>query len=350
MLGEQPGSQRMRVSTFGVAQPDLANMKAAVFPDVAGGPPARSDLVGRVVIRAPMRFALARSRRRAMLPPHERARCHRDMNLPLPGSSQPASPAAQPVPPGRPPSEGAADAAAVRDSAFHTTHWSAVLTARDKNSAEAQQALAELCQTYWYPLYAYIRRRGSNPTDAEDLTQGFFERLVEKDYLGDLTPGMGRFRSFLLTALKHFLANEWDRAQTRKRGGGQVIFSIESQDGEERYRFEPVEHVTPETLFEQRWALTVLERVLARLRGEFVAGEKAGLFEELKGFLSSDQPGGAYAEIAARTGMKEGTVKVAVHRLRRRYGELLRAEIADTVNDPGEVEDEIRHLIAVIAQ
>jgi RNA polymerase sigma-70 factor (ECF subfamily) len=271
------------------------------------------------------------------------------MNLPFPGSNQPASADAQPVLPERPPSEGAADANPARDSGFRTTHWSAVLAARDKDSSQAQQALAELCQTYWYPLYAYIRRRGNSPADAEDLTQGFFERLLEKDYLGDLTPGMGRFRSFLLTALKHFLANEWDRAQTRKRGGGQVIFSIESQDAEERYRFEPVEHVTPETLFEQRWALTILERVLARLREEFAAGEKAGLFEELKGFLSADQPGGTYAEIAARTGMKEGTVKVAVHRLRRRYGELLRAEIADTVNDPGEVEAEIRHLIAVIS-
>ena len=272
------------------------------------------------------------------------------MKLPFLASNQPGSPAAQPVLAGRPPAEGAANADPVRDSGFRTTHWSAVLAARDKNSSQSQQALAELCQTYWYPLYAYIRRRGNNPTDAEDLTQGFFERLLEKDYLGDLTPGMGRFRSFLLTALKHFLANEWDRAQTRKRGGGQVIFSIESQDAEERYRFEPVEHVTPETLFEQRWALAVLERVLARLRAEFAVGEKMGLFEELKGFLSADQPGDAYAEIAARTGMKEGTLKVVVHRLRRRYAELLRAEIADTVNDPGKVEDEIRHLIAVISQ
>ncbi len=233
-------------------------------------------------------------------------------------------------------------------SGFLTTHWSAVLAARDKDSSQAQLALAELCQTYWYPLYVYIRRRGHDPIQAEDLTQAFFERLIAKDYLGDLTPGMGRFRSFLLTALKHFLANEWDRSQTRKRGGGLAILSIESQEAEERYRFEPVDHVTPELLFEQRWAMTVLERVLARLREEFVAGEKAALFEQLKAFLSVDETAGSYAEVAARTGLKEGTVKVAVHRLRRRYGELLRAQIAETVKDPEEVEDEIRHLISVL--
>jgi RNA polymerase sigma factor (sigma-70 family) len=271
------------------------------------------------------------------------------MSLPLLRSNKTAPSAAPAALPSSSSSEGVSDAQFPQDARFRTTHWSAVLAARDKSSPQAQQALAELCQTYWYPLYAYIRRRGSNPTDAQDLTQGFFERVIEKDYLGDLTPGMGRFRSFLLTGLKHFLANEWDRAQTRKRGGGLVIFSIESQEAEERYQFEPIEHVTPETLFEQRWALTVLARVLDRLRAEFVAGEKAGLFDQLKGFLSADQPGSSYAEIATRTGMKEGTVKVAVHRLRRRYGELLRAEIAETVHDPGEVEDEIRHLIAAVS-
>lgn len=236
------------------------------------------------------------------------------------------------------------------DSTFRTTHWSAVWTARDKTSSQAQQALAELCQTYWYPLYAYIRRRGSDPLEAEDLTQGFFERLLEKDYLGDLTPGGGRFRSFLLTALKHFLANEWDRKQTLKRGGRAVTVSRDDQEAEKRYQLEPIDNITPETLFEQRWALTVLDRVLARLREEFVARHKAELFEGLKGFLSADQPGGLYSEVAAKTGLKEGTVKVAVHRLRRRYGELLRAEIAETVHDPAEVESEVRHLISVLSR
>jgi RNA polymerase sigma-70 factor (ECF subfamily) len=235
-------------------------------------------------------------------------------------------------------------------AAFRTTHWSAVLTARDKDSSQAQAALAELCRAYWYPLYAYIRRRGNSPADAEDLTQGFFERLLEKDFLGDLTPGVGRFRSFLLAALKHFLANEWHRGQTQKRGGDRVIFSLDAQDPEERYQFEPAAEVTPEWLFDQGWALTVLERVLRRLREEFVAGEKAELFDQLKAFLSSEEAGGSYADIAGRTGLREGTVKVAVHRLRRRYGELLRAEIADTVEDPREVEDEVRHLILVLSK
>ena len=234
------------------------------------------------------------------------------------------------------------------DATFRTTHWSAVLAARDQNSSQAQAALAELCQTYWYPLYAYIRRRGNNPTDAEDLTQGFFARLLEKNYIGDVTPGMGRFRSFLLTSLNHFLANEWDRAQSSKRGGGKVIISLDDQDPEARYQFEPVENITPETLFEQRWAMTVLERVLARLREEFVATEKTELFDHLKVFLTADRPDCSYAEIAARTGLKEGAVKVAVHRLRRRYGELLRAEIANTVSDPAEIAEELRHLISVL--
>src|SRR5262245_5014248 len=224
------------------------------------------------------------------------------------------------------------------NGAFCTTHWSAVLAARDGSSAHAEKALAELCQTYWYPLYAYVRRRGNDPTEAEDLTQAFFARLLEKNYIGSVTPGVGRFRSFLLTSLKHFLANEWARAQTTKRGGGKIICSLDDHDPEARYQFEPVENVTPETLFEQRWALTVLERVLARLRQEFVATEKAELFDQLKIFISTDEPGCSYAEVAARTGLKEGTAKVAVHRLRRRYGELLRAEIGNTVSEPAEVE------------
>ncbi len=202
---------------------------------------------------------------------------------------------------------------------------------------------------YWYPLYAYVRRRGNSPSEAEDLTQGFFARLLEKNYISDVTPGVGRFRSFLLTSLKHYLANEWDRAQTLKRGGGKAILSLDEQDAEGRYQFEPAENITPERLFEKRWALTVLERVLAALRQEFVATEKAELFDELKIFISTDGPGCSYAEIAARTGLKEGTVKVAVHRLRRRYGQLLRAEISNTLRAPEDVEDEVRYLVGVLS-
>jgi len=232
---------------------------------------------------------------------------------------------------------------------FCTTHWSVVLAARENSSSQADRALAELCRTYWYPLYAYVRRRGNNPTEAEDLTQGFFARLLEKNYINHVTPGVGRFRSFLLTSLKHYLANEWDRAQTVKRGGGKVVVSLDDQDPEGRYKFEPVNHTTPEKLFEQRWALTVLERVLSQLRAEFSATEKADLFDDLKRFISTEEPGCSYAEVAARTGLKEGSVKVAVHRLRRRYGELLRAEISNTVNDPAEIEDEVRHLISALS-
>lgn len=224
-----------------------------------------------------------------------------------------------------------------------------MLAARAEDSSAAHAALSELCQAYWFPLYVYIRRRGHEHAAAEDLTQAFFARLLARDYLGDLTPGMGRFRSFLLAALKHFLANEWDASRVQKRGGGKEIFSLDALDVEERYRFEPQESVTPETLFERRWAMAVLENVLARLRQEFVASERAELFDQLKVFLSADQPVGSYAGVAARTGLKEGTVKVAVHRLRRRYGELLRGEIANTVHDPREVEDEVRHLIAVLS-
>lgn len=235
------------------------------------------------------------------------------------------------------------------DASFCTTHWSAVLAARDRDSSQAELALAELCQTYWYPLYAYIRRRGNSPGEAEDLTQGFFERLVQKHYLGDLKPGSGRFRSFLLTALKHFLANEWDRTQTRKRGGGQVIFSIDDRDAESLYRYEPADNASPDTLFERRWAFTVLDRVLTRLGNEFRAGRPGDLFDHLKPFLSGDPPGASYRDISGRFGIKEGTVRVTVHRLRRRYRELLRAEIGNTVGDPAEIDDEIRHLIAVVA-
>jgi DNA-directed RNA polymerase specialized sigma24 family protein len=236
-----------------------------------------------------------------------------------------------------------------RDPTFHTTHWSAVLTACGDDSTAAQAALSELCQTYWYPLYAYIRCRGNPTEDAADLTQGFFAQLLAKKYLADLTPGLGRFRSFLLTSLKHFLANEWDKGQAQRRGGGRLVISLDDDRAEERFRLEPVDQITPEVLFERRWACTVLEQVLGRLRDEFVQSEQAELFDELKVFLSTDQTHSSYTLVALRTGLKEGTVKVAVHRLRRRYGELLRAQIAQTVEDPREVEDEVRHLIATLS-
>ncbi len=233
--------------------------------------------------------------------------------------------------------------------AFCTTHWSAVVEAGKLGSPRADEALAELCRSYWYPLYAFIRRRGYSPTETEDLTQAFFERLLAKNYIADVSPEGGRFRAFLLTSVKNFLANEWDRAQTAKRGGGKRVLSLDEQDPEGRYQFEPVDRVTPEVLFEQRWALAVLEQVLARLRAEFAASNKLGLFDELKAFLSGQPAGISYAEAGDRLGMRESAVKVAIHRLRRRYGELLQAEIGKTVNDPAEVEAELRHLLSVIS-
>jgi RNA polymerase sigma-70 factor (ECF subfamily) len=244
---------------------------------------------------------------------------------------------------------GAARGERSGDATFNTTHWSAILSARGQDSAAAHKALSELCHVYWYPLYVYIRRRGNAPEEAADLTQAFFARLLEKNYLGDLTPGMGRFRSFLLSAVKHFLANEWDKGQTQKRGGGLQVISLDDDAAEKRFRLEPVDHLSPDVLFDRRWACTVLEQVLSQLRQEFVSSERAALFDQLKIYLSAGDDHASYAEMAARTGLKESTVKVTVHRLRRRYGELLRSHIAETVADPREIEDEVRHLISVLS-
>ncbi|MBX3747114.1 MAG: sigma-70 family RNA polymerase sigma factor [Verrucomicrobiae bacterium] len=235
--------------------------------------------------------------------------------------------------------------------AFATTHWSVVLAARELGDAEqAHTALCRLCEDYWYPLYAYVRRRGHAHEDAADLTQAFFARFLDHGFIHDVTPGVGRFRSFLLSAIKHFLANEWDRARALKRGGGETPVSLDDEEARRRYALEPADPVTPETLYERRWALAVLEQVLARLRAEFDAREKGGLFDRLKVFLTADQPEGAYAATATAAGLSEGAVKVAVHRLRRRYGELLRAQIAGTVADPADVGAEVRHFIAMLGR
>lgn len=231
---------------------------------------------------------------------------------------------------------------------FATTHWSVVLTAQRSDSTHARDALASLCQTYWYPLYAFVRRQGHGPHDAQDLTQEFFARLLAKNYLADVTREKGKFRSFLLAALKHFLANERDRAQAAKRGGGHVFLSLNDTDAETRYLLEPADQMTADKIFERRWALTLLEQVLKRLRDEQARAGKEALYEHLKGCLTADQATAPYAELAATLHMTEGAVKVVVHRLRHRYRELLREEIAQTVAGPAEVEDEIRHLFAAL--
>jgi RNA polymerase sigma factor (sigma-70 family) len=233
---------------------------------------------------------------------------------------------------------------------FATTQWSLVLAAADAEDAHGREALAKLCQVYWYPLYAFVRRQGHGPHDAQDLTQEFFLRLLEKDYLGDVDRARGKFRSFLLVALKHFLSKEWARAKTLKRGGGQALISLDALSAEERYRREPEDNATPERLFEQRWALTLLDRVLSRLSEEYETAGKRALFEQLRGCLTGDSGLPPYAELAVRLNLTEGAVKVVVHRLRRRYRGVLRDEIAQTVADPAEIDDEIRELFSALGK
>jgi RNA polymerase sigma-70 factor (ECF subfamily) len=233
--------------------------------------------------------------------------------------------------------------------AFLTTHWSVVLAAGQPDTTKAYDALARLCQTYWHPLYAYVRRLGYSPHDAQDLTQEFFARLLARNSLAGADESRGRFRSYLLASLKHFLANEWDKARAQKRGGGQVPIPIDPASAETGCVFEPADPVTAEKIYERRWALTLLDLVLRRLRQEYAVTGREKLFEELKPTLTEARRSVRYAEIAIRLGSSEGAVKVAVHRLRQRYREVLRAEIADTVAGPGEVEDELRNLFAALA-
>jgi RNA polymerase sigma factor (sigma-70 family) len=231
---------------------------------------------------------------------------------------------------------------------FPTTRWTLVVAAGDPHRKEARSALVYLCENYWYPLYAYLRRRGHPADQAQDLTQEFFVRLLEGRYLDRADPEKGRFRSFLLTSLKFFVADEDDRQRARKRGGGTVM-PLEFSSGEERYQREPAHDETPERIFERRWALSMLDRVVERLREEFVQHGSPDHFERLKVFLlgQSDAP---YAAMARQMNTSEGALKVAIHRLRKRYRELFRQEIADTVADPADVESELRFLAAVLTR
>ena len=236
-----------------------------------------------------------------------------------------------------------------RDAAFVTTHWSVVLAARRSDTTRAQAALARLCQTYWYPLYAYVRRRGYGPHDAQDLTQEFFARLLAQNWLAQADRERGRFRTFLLTALSHFLANEWDKARAQKRGGAVEFVPLQLDNAETRYGQESADPVTPEQCFERRWALALLDEVLNRLRQEQVAAGAGALFDTLKPCLAGTRQAQPYAALALELGMTEGAVKVAVHRLRHRYRQLLREEIANTVTSTQEVDEEMHHLFAVLA-
>jgi RNA polymerase sigma factor (sigma-70 family) len=237
------------------------------------------------------------------------------------------------------------------NGAFATTHWSVVLRAgQQAKEPEAREAFAHVYLDYWYPLYAYVRRRGHAPANAEDITQDFFLHLLEKQSLQGLEQSGGRFRSFLLRSLDNFLANEWDRRHAQKRGSGEPVLSLNAADGESKYAHVVSDRDTPETLFERQWALTLLSNVLEQLRQECEATGKSGLFEDLRLHLQGDRQGPPYAEIAARQGMSEGAVKVTVYRLRQRYVELLRGEIARTVSRPEEVDEELQHLVALMGR
>jgi RNA polymerase sigma-70 factor (ECF subfamily) len=237
-----------------------------------------------------------------------------------------------------------------RNAVFATTHWSVVLTAGESDSPEATAALEALCRTYWFPLYAYARRAGNDMMTAEDLTQEFFARLLQKDYLRVVDRKKGRFRWFLLTAFKCFLANEWDRKTAKKRGGGQRPVPLDALTAEQRYQLEPSDPHTAELLFERRWAMTLLENARDRLRGEYEAGSKLDRFEMLEGSLPGGRTERTYAEMGSELGLSEGGVKTEVHRMKRRYAELMREEVARTVADPAEVDLELRHLIDVLGR
>lgn len=242
--------------------------------------------------------------------------------------------------PPRPPFSGQIEPA----SRFATTHWSLVLTAGGTDANIARPALSRLLETYWYPLYAFVRRKGRPPDEACDLTQEFLSRLLERNYLRVADPSKGKFRTFLLTGLERFLVDEWRREARQKRGGGSTILSLSLLDAESRYQLEPADTLTPERIYERRWAVTLLEQALKRLEKEYAAAGKRTLFARLEPLLAGERGNESYDQIAAQLTMKEGAVKTAMHRLRRRFAAILRSEIAETVSDPGDIEEEVQHL------
>jgi RNA polymerase sigma-70 factor (ECF subfamily) len=233
---------------------------------------------------------------------------------------------------------------------WETTNWSLVLRAGADDSATAREAVAGLCEAYWYPVYAMVRRYGHGATDAEDLTQAYFTRFLEKGWVKDVRPEHGRFRAFLLVSVRNFLHNERDRERALKRGGGQRCLELDGVSAERRYALEPTDRSTPETLFERAWAESVLERALQRLRAEMSEGDEVEKFDQLKGHLTGDEPAAAYRDLAEEWGVGEPAVRVRVHRLRRRFGRVLRDEIAATVADPAEVGEELRHLLSAVGR
>jgi RNA polymerase sigma factor (sigma-70 family) len=236
-----------------------------------------------------------------------------------------------------------------RSGRFATTRWSLVLAAGHQTDERSSEALASLCEMYWYAVYAFIRRQGYRPEDGADLTQAFFLRVLEKNYFQDADPARGRFRAFLCASIRHFLSNERDRARALKRGGAHPLISLDVETAEGRYELQPRDDLTPEKLFDRHWALTLLERVLTRLREDHVSAGKAELFDHLKGFLTGDSAAVPYADVAKALGMTEGAVKVAVHRLRRHFRDTLVQEIAETVSDPADIDAEIEYLLKAVS-
>ena len=232
---------------------------------------------------------------------------------------------------------------------FATTHWTVVLAAGRQHSPQAARALEELCRTYWFPLYAYVRRRGHTREDAEDLTQAFFTRLLEKNSFASLDAGKGKFRAFLLASVKHFLANARDKAHTLKRGGGSIPLSLDWQTADTQFQVAATGEPGPDQAFDREWAVALLARVIERLQNECAVDGKANLFEQLKLFLTAGNDEPAQGEVAQALGMEAGAVRVAIHRLRKRYRQLLRDEIAHTLTDQAMVDDEIRALFGAFS-
>ena len=230
---------------------------------------------------------------------------------------------------------------------FRTTRWTDVLAAARGDGARSRRALETLCEAYWYPVYAFVRRQGFAAEEARDLTQGYFTRLIERRGLKGVKPELGRFRSFLLASVRHYLFNEIDHERARKRAPEKPLVALDAGSAEDRYLAEPADALTPESVFEHKWATTVFERTLERLRAECVGDERTRRFLAFRPLLTGDEPAPSYRELASWLDMTEEAVKVAVHRLRQRHGELLREEIARTVTDPAEVDDELRHLLSV---
>ena len=246
-------------------------------------------------------------------------------------------------------SEHSTPASTAPGDIFATTHWTVVLAAGKRHTPQSDHALEELCRTYWFPLYAYVRRRGHNQQDAEDSVQAFFARFLAKNYLAGLSAERGRFRAFLLASLKHFLINEWKKSQRLKRGGGEKNLSLDWQTADTKFQVAATNEPSPDKAFDREWALALLAKVIERLQKECEADGKAKLFEQLKTFLMAGKSETAQNEIAKTLGMEEGAVRVAIHRLRKRYRQLLRDEISQTLTDPAQVDEEMRALFGAFA-